>query len=88
MDQPLVSHIRKIRSQEITPHDHAIARDDNSTADLTNTENTLAAQIITIVSPHEKVEHVVADADELATNDPTPASIAANTSILMDEQVE
>jgi hypothetical protein len=75
-----------IRSQEITPHENAIARDDaDSTADLTSTESTVAAQISTIGSPHERGKHVVADADELATDDPTPASVGANTSILMDE---
>jgi hypothetical protein len=75
-----------IRPRQITPSGNAIARDeDDRTADLTNTENTVAAQIITIESPHEKGEHVVADADEVATNGPASAGVAANRSILTDE---
>jgi hypothetical protein len=71
-----------IRSHEITPRDNAIARDDDSTADLTNTESTVAA---TIECPHERRERVVADIDEVATKGPTAADISVNTSILMDE---
>jgi hypothetical protein len=78
-----------IRPRQATPSDNAIAReDDERTGDLTNNENTVAAQIITIESsevPHEKGEHVVADADDLGTNGPTPSGVAANTSILTDE---
>jgi hypothetical protein len=73
-----------IRPPEITPPDNA--RDEvDRTADLTKTENTVDAQIITIESLHEKGEHVVAAADELATHDSIPASVAANTSIVTDE---
>jgi hypothetical protein len=75
-----------IRPRQAIPSDNAIAReDDDRTADLTNKENTVAAQIITIESPHEKGEHVAADGDEVATNGPTPAGVAANTSIVTDE---
>jgi hypothetical protein len=65
-----------IRPRQVTPSYNAVAReDDDRTADLTNKENTVAAQIITIESsksPHE-------------TNGPTPAGVAANTSIVTDE---
>jgi hypothetical protein len=74
-----------IRPRQVTPSDNAIARgDDDRTADPMTKENTVAAQIITIgssESPHEKA----ADADKLATNGPTPADVAAGTSILIDE---
>jgi hypothetical protein len=74
-----------IRPRQVTPSDNAIARgDDDRTADLMTKENTVAAQIITIgssESPHEKA----ADADKVATNGPTPADVAAGTSILIDE---
>jgi hypothetical protein len=79
-----------VRPRQVIPSDKAIAReDDDRIADLTNTENAVAAQIITIKSsesPHEKGEDVVVDADEVATHGPTPAGIAANTSILADEE--
>ncbi len=48
-------------------------------------ENAVAAQTITIESWHEKDEHVVADTDDVATNAPTPAGVAAGTSIFSDE---
>jgi hypothetical protein len=74
-----------IRSQ-VTPSDHATAGDDDDrTADLTNKENTVAAQIITSESPHEKGEHVVADTDEVATNGTASAGVGSDTSILTDE---
>ncbi len=78
-----------VRPRQVIPSDNAVAReDDDRTADLTNKENTVAAQIITIESseaPQEKGEEVVADADEVATHGPTPAGVAANTSIPTEE---
>jgi hypothetical protein len=68
---------------QVTPSDNTIVRDDDDrTVGLTHTENIVAAQI---ESAHEKREHVISDADEVATNDATPASVTAVTSILTDE---
>jgi hypothetical protein len=79
-----------IQPRQITPSDDAIARDDDEdrTADLTNTENTVAAQIITSEPLHEEDEHAVADsdADVVAMNGPSQAGVAANTSILTGEE--
>jgi len=75
-----------IQPRQVTPSDSTIAReDDDRTGYITKNENTVAAQIITIESPHEKREEVVAEADEVATNGPTPTGVAANTSIVTDE---
>jgi hypothetical protein len=56
-----------IQPRQVSPFDNAIARDDDEdrTADLTNTENTVAAQIIASESLHEEGERAVADADGL-----------------------
>jgi len=67
-----------IRPQS-TPSDNAI-NDDRAT-DLTNEENTVAAQIVTTESPHEKA----VDAEDVATNGPIPAGVAANTSMLTEQ---
>ena len=75
-----------IRPRHSTPSDNAIAReDDDRTAGLTNEENTVAAQIITLESLHKKSEHVDADVDDVATNGAPPAGVATNTDILSDE---
>ena len=71
-----------IRPQQSAPSDNAIVRqDDDRTADIPNEENTVAAQIVTIESPGEKA----ADAEGVATNCPIPAGVAANTSMLTDQ---
>jgi hypothetical protein len=67
---------------QVTPSDNTIARDDDRTVGLTHTENIVAAQI---ESADEKHEQVISDADEVATNGATPASVTAVTSILTDE---
>jgi hypothetical protein len=75
-----------IRPRQSTRSDNAIAReDDDGTAGLTNEENTVAAQIITLESSHKKIEHVDADGDDVATNGATPVGVATNTGILSDE---
>ena len=75
-----------IRPWPSAPADSAIAReDDDRTADLTNEENTFAAQIITLESSHKKSEHVDAAVDDVATNGAFPAGVATNTAILTDE---
>jgi hypothetical protein len=76
-----------IQPRQITPSDDAIARDDDEdrTADLTNTENTVAAQIITSEPLHKERKHAVADSGVVAMNGPSQAGVAANTSILTGE---
>src|SRR5215475_3062489 len=59
-----------IEPRQFGPSDNPIeSKDDGTAPDLTNRENAVAAQIITIGSPHENGENVVADADDLGTQD-------------------
>jgi hypothetical protein len=75
-----------IEPRQFGPSDNPIeSKDDGTAPDLTNRENAVAAQIITIGSPHENGENVVADADDLGTTDPAPAGLAGTTSILTGE---
>ena len=85
LTDPEDAPVGAIQPRQVTPSDNAI--DDDRTADLTNTENTVAAQIITSEPLHEEGEHAVADsdADVVAMNGPSQAGVAANTSILTGE---
>jgi hypothetical protein len=84
---PEESPVGAIAPRRVTPSDNALARnDDESTADLTNPENAVAVQIITVGSPHENDEDVRADADGLGATGSTPAGVSANTSILAGEE--
>jgi hypothetical protein len=84
---PEETPVGAIPPRRVTPSDNALGRnDDESTADLTNPENAVAAQIITVGSPHENDEDVRADADGLGATGSTPAGISASTSILAGEE--
>ena len=87
LTDPEETPVGAIEPRHITPSDNALARkDDESTADLTNPENAVAAQIITVGSPREKDEDVIADADGLGATGSTPAGVSANTRILPGEE--
>jgi hypothetical protein len=84
---PEETPVGAIAPRPVSPSDDALAtNDDESSADLTNPENAVAAQIITGGSPHEHDEDVMADADGLGATGSTPAAISANTSILAGEE--
>jgi hypothetical protein len=85
LTDPEETQVGAIEPRQVTPSDNALARkDDEST--LTNPENAVAAQIITVGSPHEKDEDVIADADGLGATGSTPAGVSANTRILPGEE--
>ena len=80
-DVPLGS----IQPRHESSTEEAILRDEESTADATIEQSTIAAQIITTESPADIFSEAVLDPDEVETTGPTTALTPASTMGPIDE---
>jgi hypothetical protein len=72
--------VGSIEPRHESPSDqYVVLRDDESRADATIEESTIAAQIVTTESPVEKLGEAILDADEVATIGPHAAHTPAST---------
>jgi hypothetical protein len=77
--------VGSIQLQRESPTEEAILRDDESTADATIEQSTIAAQIITTELPADKLDEAVLDSDEVETTGPTTAHAPASMIGPIDE---